>query len=285
MWHLIFKDDLLLIVELNPRIISNWIFLFVRRALNKDIYVWGHAWGRKGVNSKTDFLRNFMRKLGNGVIVYTNKQKFELQLKMPQKKIFSAPNSLLSSSKMVLNEDHEIRQNIISVGRLVSAKKTLLLVKAFVKCLDKLPIETKLVIIGDGDEKERIKEFVNFNGLTERIQLLGHISDYDRLKDLYAEAYFSVSFGYIGLSVIQSFGFGVPMLVSENENHSPEIEATVLGKNTIFFKTGDEDDFIKKVQHVFENRKYWNNERKNIVEFCKKNYSTEAMAKVFIDLV
>lgn len=283
-WHLIFKNDVI-VLELNPRIISNWIFLFVRLFLKKETYVWGHAWGRKGINSKTDFLRNQMRKLSNGVIVYTNKQKEELRIKMPSKNILSAPNSLLSVSKMVLSKDESIRKNIISVCRLVSTKKILFLVEAFKKGIEILPVDTKLIIVGDGDEKGKIEEFVKFNKLSDRIKLLGHVSDYDKLKELYSKAYFSVSAGYIGLSVTQSFGFGVPILVSENENHSPEIEAVIPNKNAIFFKTDNEIDFISKVQDAFNNKEYWNNERASILEFCKKKYSTEAMAKVFVNLV
>jgi glycosyltransferase involved in cell wall biosynthesis len=283
-WHLVFKNDVI-VLELNPRIISNWIFFITRWVLNKETYSWGHAWGRKGINSRTDFLRNLMRSLSNGVIVYTNEQKVELQNKMPQKKIISAPNSLFSRSEMTLSEDVGIRENIISVCRLVPKKKILFLVKSFLKGIEKLPNNTNLIIVGDGDEKVKIEKFINDHKLTNRVKLLGHISDYNQLKELYSKAYFSVSSGYIGLSVTQSFGFGVPMLVSKDENHSPEIEAVIAGKNAVFFKTDDKDDFIRKIVKVFEECNYWNKERKNILEFCKENYSSEAMAKVFIDLV
>ncbi|WP_439131148.1 glycosyltransferase [Polaribacter sp.] len=283
-WHLLFKNDVI-VLELNPRIISNWIFLLVRYFLNKETYSWGHAWGRKGINNKTDFLRNFMRNLSDGVIVYTSKQKSELQDKMPQKKVFAAPNSLFSCSKMVLSEDSNIRKNIISVCRLIPSKKIVFLVESFIRGIEKLPKETNLIIVGDGDEKEKIKKIINNHNVGNRIKLLGHISDYNQLKELYSKAYFSVSSGYVGLSVTQSFGFGVPMLISKEENHSPEIEAAIAGKNAVFFKTDCGDDFIKKTIQVFAEKDYWNKERKNIVEFCKKNYSSEAMAKVFIELV
>ncbi len=283
-WHLIFRNDVV-ILELNPRIISNWIFIFVRCFLNKETYTWGHAWGRKGINNNTDFLRNFMRNLSDGVIVYTNRQKSELQQKMPQKKVFSAPNSLFSRSKMILSKDNNVRKNIISVGRLIPRKKIVFLVESFIKGIEKLPIDTNLIIVGDGDEKEEIEKIVNKHNVGHRIKLTGHISDYKELKELYSKAYFSVSSGYVGLSVTQSFGFGVPMLISKDENHSPEIEAVIAGKNAVFFKTDCSEDFVSKTIQVFEESNYWNTERKNIIEFCKKKYSSEAMAKVFIDLV
>ena len=42
-WHLLFKN-VILVLEMNPRIISNWIFLIVRGLLNKETVLWGHAW-------------------------------------------------------------------------------------------------------------------------------------------------------------------------------------------------------------------------------------------------
>lgn len=283
-WHLILKKNVL-VLELNPRIISNWIFLVIRGVFKKETYLWGHAWPRNGKESNTDWLRNIMRELSNGVIVYTRRQQKELQLKMPHKRIFSAPNSLFDKSMMGLTGKDKNKENIISVGRLVEAKKILFLVKAFKRGLDKLPPTTMLQIIGDGDEKQKIEKFIISNKLEDRIQLLGHISDYNKLKELYSKAYFSVSAGYIGLSVTQSFSFGVPMLVSKDENHSPEIEAVISNKNSLYFTTDDENDFISKLEKIFKEKEYWNKERKTIVDSCKKNYSTEVMAKVFIELL
>jgi len=282
-WHLLFKD-IVLVLEMNPRILSNWIFLIVRKLTNKETILWGHAWPRKGNASKSDKIRNFMRLLGNKIIVYTNKQKEELRLKMPKKEILAAPNAVINANEMITSElDKEY--NIIYVGRLTKQKKPFFLVKAFEKGMHLFPETTKLIIVGEGEEKNKIKEYIFEKELQNKVEIKGHISNYETLKVLYSNSFFSVSPGYIGLSVTQSFGFGVPMLVSENENHSPEIEAVKLNENALYFKTDDENDFILKLKSAFENKKYWIHKRKDIVNFCKKNYSTEAMANVFVNLV
>lgn len=282
-WHLLFKN-IVLVLEMNPRILSNWIFLIVRKTLRKETVLWGHAWPRKGKESKSDFVRNLMRILANKIIVYTNLQKEELNIKMPNKVIISAPNSLINASKMVTSNLGK-EQNLIYVGRLTKQKKSLFLVKSFYKGLDILPENTKLIIVGEGEEKENIESFVKEKKIEERVLIKGHISSYHTLKELYATSFFSVSPGYVGLSITQSFGFGVPMLVSRDENHSPEIEATRPDKNTVFFDTDNTYDFIDKIEDVYRNKEDWINKRKNIVEFCKEKYSIDAMAKVFIDLV
>ncbi len=280
-WHLLLKDDIL-VLEMNPRILSNWIFLIIRRILGKKTILWGHAWPRKGKNSKTDFIRNLMRKLASQIIVYTNRQKRELQAKMPGKKIVAAPNTIYSVEQMKTGPKINPK-NLIYVGRLVTSKKVFFMVQAFHQSLRFLPDNANLVIVGDGPEKEKIQKYIERNNLHNRIKLLGHISDYNQLKTLYDEALFSISPGYVGLSIIQSFSFGVPMLISKNENHSPEIEAARENDNAIFFETDNLEDFADKLQLIYKTKAEWIKKREKIVSFCKENYSVEAMAKVFID--
>jgi hypothetical protein len=86
------------------------------------------------------------------------------------------------------------------------------------------------------------------------------------------------------LSAIQSFGFGVPMLVSKDENHSPEIEA-VNELNSTFFETDNIDSCGIEILKYFKNKNKWVSTREKIVEHCKKNYSAENMTQTFIKLV
>ena len=121
--------------------------------------------------------------------------------------------------------------------------------------------------------------------MEHKIKILGHISNFNVLEDLYSEALFSVSPGYVGLSITQSFGFGVPMLISKNEPHSPEIEAAIFGQNSFLFETDDLDDLSAKIISCYNKKKFWVDNRLDISEFCKKKYSIEKMAQVFINLI
>ena len=282
-WHLLFRD-IILVMEMNPRILSNWIFLVIRRIINRKTVLWGHAWPRNGVHSKSDLLRNCMRLLANKIIVYTNQQQIELKNKMPGKDILAAPNAVVSASMMAFSRSSN-QFNLIYVGRLTKRKKPYFLVKAFASELDKYPSNTKLIIVGEGEEKDKIKKYIAENKLSNSIVLLGHISNHEKLKELYFNSFFSISPGYVGLSITQSFGFGVPMLVSKDENHSPEIEALKIEENGLFFKTDSKSDFNKNLLEAFKKRDSWVQKRMQILSFCKQNYSTEAMAKVFVDLV
>ena len=284
MWQDCLKSNTL-VMEMNPRIISNWILLITRLILRRKNVLWGHAWPRNGRNSNSDKLRNIMRLLADEIIVYTKTQAKELKEKMPNKTINAAPNAVFYKSEMVISDvPYEDINNIIYVGRLTEAKKALFLVDAFIKIIDDLPNKVRLIIVGEGEEKSKIINLVARKKLENRVQVMGHIGDYDTLQNLYSKSLLSISPGYVGLSITQSFGFGVPMLISKNEKHSPEIEAVIKGENACFFETDDIESFKNKLLSFFEQKKYWINKRTSISEYCKENYSTEKMAESFINL-
>ena len=272
-----------LIMEMNPRIISNWILLLIRKVLGKKTILWGHAWPRNGKDSKSDKVRHWMRQLGDVIVTYTKTQSLELQKKMPYKKIMFAPNSLYYRDEMFVHNENHIT-NVIYVGRLTRLKKPKLLIEAYAKIIDLLPKEANLIMVGDGEEAEGLNILVKKLKLESRIKLLGHIGDYNQLELLYRRSLFSVSPGYVGLSITQSFGFGVPMLISQNENHSPEIEAVIEKENSIFFKTDDIDSLSREILDFYSKKETWISKRDSICEYCKNSYSIETMAQTFLDL-
>jgi len=285
MWHGSLICDVL-VLELNPRIISNWFLLVARILLFKKTVLWGHVWPRKGKNSKSEIIRHCMRILATEIIVYTKTQQNELQEKMPKKKITTASNAIFYKNEMQVTEmKNEEINDLIYVGRLSKSKKPKLLIEAFIAVLNQLPKKTQLLIIGDGEEKDAINELIIKNNLEDRIKILDQINDFSILKKLYSTSLLSVSPGYVGLSITQSFAFGVPMLISKDENHSPEIEAATENENCLFFETDSIDDLSTKIFEFFTFKKEWLLKRNNISIFCKTNYSIENMSNIFIDLV
>ena len=283
MWSIVFRKNIL-VLEMNPRIISNWIILVIRKILNRKTVLWGHAWPRSGKNSCSEKIRHLMRLLGNIIIVYTKTQQKELKERMSSKKIYFASNSLYCVDEMKTNYSNSSINNMIYVGRLTESKKPLLFIKGFHKIYDKLPKNIKLFMVGDGPEKKKISQYIKQNNLLSSVEVFGHEDNYETLKKLYFSSLFSVSPGYIGLSVTQSFGFGVPMIVSKYENHSPEIEAVKEGENAIYFQTDNIESLSEKICHMYESKDKWIKKRKSIVKDCKTNYSIEAMCFPFIEV-
>ena len=158
----------------------------------------------------------------------------------------------------------------------------MLLVKSFHLSMENLPVEANLILVGDGGERELIENYIKQNNLFERIKLLGAIDDYETLKELYGTSLVSVSPGYVGLSATQSFGFGVPLIISKNEPHSPEFEAVKIKKNAMFFSTDSMESLSQEIIKFYNQKELWVSKRIDICNFCKENYSVEAMTESFL---
>lgn len=273
------------ILELNPRILSVWVILFVRKLLGRRSVLWGHAWARSGRGARTEPVRHLMRLMADVILLYTESQKKELREKMPRALLIAAPNALYPASKMGLAISPVNPESFIYVGRLVPEKRPVLLLKAFIQALPQLSPRANLIVVGDGPERGELESIINSTGVHDRVSLLGHIADYERLRELYGTALFSVSPGYVGLSITQSFAFGVPMIVADNEPHAPEIEAAVDGENALFFAAGSVSALSDALISVSRCPAEWISRREAIVEACRRNYSAEVMADKIIESV
>lgn len=271
------------ILELNPRILSVWATLIARRLLGRPTILWGHAWPRGGRSARTDPLRGLLRRHADVVITYTETQADELRSAMPGHPIMAAPNAVYRAVEM-----HSTRVvsplAFICVGRLVTEKKPGLLVEAFARAAPRLG-NMRLLLVGGGPEREELGARARELEIAERVDLLGPVTEVARLRSLYAHALASVSPGYVGLSIIQSLGFGVPMVVSDAELHSPEIEAAAPGKTARFFAADSISELEEVLVELYEQRGEWIARREEISTWCRERYSAERMADGFVEAV
>lgn len=275
-----------LVTELTPRTLSSWILLCLRKLLGKKTVLWGHAWPRAGKGAKSDRLRHIMRLLADQIILYTQSQLCELREKMPHKKISYAANAIYLNNEMQPHDpDAPLGEDIIYVGRLHSDKKPLLLLQAFGKIYDQLPEMTNLVFVGSGAEQMALlKQQADEFGISDRVIFKGHISDYQTLKLLYHHAFVSVSPGYVGLSVTQTLGFGVGMIIARHEPHAPEVECAIEGENCLFFTENDADDLAQKIMLFHQSKKAWSQKKSKISSDVRALYSIEKMIAPFLEL-
>lgn len=266
------------VMELNPRILSNWVILVLRSSFGAPSVLWGHTWARQGVESSANILRLLMMRMAAAVLTYTHTQRRQLQKMLAGKAIFTATNSLVSARDCVpACERVSDLFRVIYVGRLNPSKKVRLLVEGFARACAKLPPEVELCVVGEGSERAGLAALALELGIENRVRLLGHISNPIILRDLYGGSFCSVSPGYVGLSCIQSFSFGVPLLVADKEPHAPEIEACENGRNSVFFQANDPDDLARKLTAIWADRANWFEKRHEMSEDIAKNYSVESM--------
>ncbi|GKT02773.1 glycosyltransferase [Furfurilactobacillus entadae] len=135
----------------------------------------------------------------------------------------------------------------------------------------------KLLIVGEGPERENLSALIKENGLQEKVVLLGEQKDVQ--KFLFAADLFlltSYSEG-LSISVIEAQASGLPVLVSEG---IPKV-TNITGQ--VFFMGLDqtEEKWIKEIQRIKQEHLIWNRvDSNNMVEkseFSKERFRREIL--------
>ncbi|QMT16761.1 glycosyltransferase family 4 protein [Planococcus maritimus] len=177
------------------------------------------------------------------------KKKFE-------KVVYTREEIALKSTDFILIYAAELNKN----------KNQLFLIKAMKKIADIYP-EVKLLLAGTGDmEDEYIAQVKRLN-LERSVKFLGFRDD---LKDIIPICDVGVSSSKregLALNVIEYAMCGLPLLVSRNRGH---LEIVRNNQNGFLFDYNDEEEFMKKIVEIYENKKMRNNFSKEAASSVKK---------------
>lgn len=267
------------LLDLNPRSISAWVLLLLRRILKRRTVLWGHLHGRDGAGARTARLRSFMRNLADGFVAYTHSSGAEAA-DMGDQPVWVAPNSLYSRAQLERGvQGGGCRHDAVYVGRFEKAKKVPLALEGFAE-FARTNRDARLVLVGGGSLEAELRARVAELDLENRVIFRGWVNDFDELASIYSSAFCSLSPGFIGLGLTQSLGFGVPQLASRNEPHSPEVELAATG-GVDWFETDDPSDLARKLGAHFEGRAEVPQE--HLREYVAARYSADSMAKGIAD--
>jgi len=100
---------------------------------------------------------------------------------------------------------------VLSVGRLVKRKRFDLLIEAFARLADK---SVRLVILGNGPERDKLEQLVAERGLQQRVSLPGYTRDtgqYFARAKCFALASEKESFGLV---YVEAFAYGLPVIAA-----------------------------------------------------------------------
>jgi glycosyltransferase involved in cell wall biosynthesis len=265
------------VLEFNPRILSNWPLLAYRKLRGRWSVLWGHAWPRRGQRSKRVFLRRWMLLLADAGLVYTERDQQQLS-RFTRRPIFLAANAIVS--RRVSLPSRTRPANVLQVGRLVPGKKPALTLEAWFEVHSRLPSHARLIFVGDGPLRPELESMSHRPGF-ERVVFAGEITDRITLAELYGGALVSVSAGYAGLSVTESLSHGVPIVIADDEPHSPEI-ALASQENSRFFTANEPSALADCLVSIFGNQEGWIAKRAEIAAAALATYSIEAMAQGFL---
>jgi len=220
------------VVEGNARSVTTWMILVIRRLLGRQTYSWGHLRSRLG---KRGLVRRALQTVANGNVFYTDEEA-EAYSRATGRIAHVAPNALVRQAEVVPASSIPPEPVFIWSGRLVPEKKAELSIEALSNLIhgNRLP-NARLKIVGDGVQRAELELLAEHRGIADSVDFLGAIYSTKILRDLYETVCASISTGYIGLSLVQSLGFGRPMLAPHDELHSPEASLSSTNGAVIWF--------------------------------------------------
>ena len=118
------------VVDLNPRCATAWLFLMIRRLLGRRTLVWGHLYPREGAASRTVRLRQTMRRLASGTVLYGFDSIDPALREVAGQPVWVAANALYNANNLHAAHD-TTRTDVLYVGRLEANKKVDLLIRAW----------------------------------------------------------------------------------------------------------------------------------------------------------
>ena len=182
---------------------------------------------------------------------------------------------LVQKKEEPIDNDLNFKKNdyFLSIGRLTKQKNFIFLLKCFSKII-KDHKDIKLAIIGVGEEKNQINNYIKTNKLESNIILLGYQNNvYNFLKN--SKAFILPSLWEDpGFVLIEAMATNCLVLSSDCPNGPKEI---IENKNGLLFKSNSEKDFILKFNQML---KLSDNEKKEIQINAKKK-----KLKVFLFLI
>jgi len=185
---------------------------------------------------------NFM--LSDKIVLYSKNLMKEWQLEAWEKKIFFAPRHFVDFSLFHRTNEMGSRKMIIGfVGRLSEEKGILNLLKAIPNIIQDNP-SAEFIIIGDGKLQNEISEFIEKNGLTKNVSLVGWC-DQEKMPEY---------LNMMKLLIVPSFTEGLPNVILEAMACGTPVLASSVGsvpdiisdKDTGFLLIDNSPEFIEK---------------------------------------
>ncbi len=261
---------------------------FLKLAIRRKVKLifWGIG-VRASYNAKFDsptFMNNiryFLARRADAMLFYSDYARDKYIGKgIDANKLFVMQNTV----EVLPSDDSAVRDKLLFIGSLYRQKKIFELLESYKNALERFDgIPKSLHIIGKGAEFDRINEWIKEHQLQEHVILHGAIFEEPRLKELFSSALACISPGQAGLSVLKSFGYGVPFITHEDAITGGERLNITNNENGILFKEfGDLDDIILE---IFKSPDKYIKMGENAKEFYASERTPEIMAQGFINAV
>lgn len=178
----------------------------------------------------------------------TLKDDYEVFLKRNARtKVVLLPNMLTVMSK---EKSKLVNKSIITVSRLDYGKRNNEIIEAFSRLEDK---DSKLYIIGDGDEYNNLNDLVDKLDLNDRVFLLGYKNQEEIKKHMLESSIFLMASVTEGLPMVllEAMSYGVPCIAYRTASGTGDIIED--GVNGYLVENRNMDEYVEAINKLLEN--------------------------------
>ena len=186
--------------------------------------------------------------------------EFYRGLGIPDGKLICIPNGIEAPEVVPLN-DPKTRESTLReldfppesfvvgyVGRLANQKRVEDLIWA-VETLRQIRPQLRLVIVGDGPERERLEQFAQDVGVAGHVRFLGHRENVSRWLELFDVFCLASSFEGMSNSVMEAMAAGKPVVASDIPANR---ELVVHGETGFLVKLADTVGFMQFLRRYID---------------------------------
>lgn len=281
------KDHDLVIVEKSNKLLLNYYLMATRKLSNFKLGFWGHG---RNLQSKADSWSNqfgilFLKKCDWWFAYTISVKEYLIRNKFTPNKITVVQNAIDTKSlqqrysEISEGEIHAIKNQLgiqgenvaIFCGGMYANKRMVFILDTCYRIKKSIP-DFHMIFVGTGEEAYKIEKAA---GETNWMHYIGAKKGLDRV------IYFKIASvqlmpGLVGLGILDSFALQTPIITTNYEYHSPEIEYLVNGQNGII-TDNDIDKYSEVVIDILKTNQF-----KNLVKGCidaARQYTLEGMVQ------
>ena len=248
------KDNDLIVIAQENKLINNFYFIYRRFVSGRRIAFWGHGRNFQGTEGSfferikerttvmvdwwfayTQLSKEVVKRTG-----FSDEKITVLNNSIDTHELSDQLNKLRLESRTVVRRGFGIADGIVGlyIGSLYKEKRIDWILRAGEELSTRI-VGFQMVIVGDGPMRSLVEDSVN---KYDWLIYLGTKHGSEKARVLYC-ADFLINPGLIGLSVLDAFVAGLPVITSSYNKHGPEISYVVDGSNGLISKD-DLDSYI-----------------------------------------
>lgn len=276
-WKYLFKYDIV-VASYNLRIITCWLPVFFK----KKFVFWGKGLGSNEV-ALIKYLRHLTARKADRILVYNEakKQEFLDKIKIDEEKIIAYTNTIYIS-----NSGYEIKENrdyFLYFGRIQARKGLDELIDHYSLYVKKEEGELlKFRFVGNGEYIDKLKSKVSELQLNHLIEFYPGVYDDISIKKHFANAVAYVSPFNVGLGIVNSLAYGVPIVTCKEPQVGPEFyylnnqnslvinDVSELSDTFIFLSNNNNQELFSNCYSYFKNNLDSNIMYDNFINTIKK---------------